>query len=103
MNLAQVPPAVFLNGVAQLLQTLTGRHGHLPLVMPDEQCLGQLVVKAQSVDRFLQGQSVLAVRQGLTTRVGRVIARHRLQIFSMLIPIAIATASSSPTAAFTDS
>ena len=47
---------------------------------------------ARDLDRFLQGQSIRAVRQGLTTRVGRVIARHRLQIFSMLIPIAVATA-----------
>jgi protein kinase-like protein len=47
---------------------------------------------ARDLDRFIQGQSIRAVRQGLTTRVGRVIARHRLQIFSMLIPIAVATA-----------
>ena len=69
MNLAQVPPAIFLNGVAQLLQTLTGRHGHLPLVMPDEQCLGQLVVKAQSVDRFLQGHvEILHIQDDLKHR-----------------------------------
>jgi len=47
---------------------------------------------ARDLDRFAQGQSIRALRQGLTTRVGRVIARHRLQIFSMLIPIAVATA-----------
>ena len=47
---------------------------------------------ASDLERFLGGETIRAARLGLTTRVGRVIERHKLQIFSVLIPVAVAAA-----------
>ncbi len=47
---------------------------------------------ANDLERFLGGETIRAARLGLTTRVGRIIERHKLQIFSVLIPVAVAVA-----------
>ncbi|MBX3471318.1 MAG: protein kinase, partial [Planctomycetes bacterium] len=45
---------------------------------------------AQDLERHLAGRTIEAVRHGFTTRIGRGIERHRWQIVSALVPVAIA-------------
>lgn len=45
---------------------------------------------AQDLERLLAGRTIEAVRHGLTTRIGRGIERHRWQIVSILVPLAVA-------------
>ncbi|MCO5168998.1 MAG: protein kinase [Planctomycetes bacterium] len=45
---------------------------------------------AQDLERHLAGRTIEAIRHGFTTRIGRGIERHRWQIVSALVPVAIA-------------
>jgi hypothetical protein len=45
---------------------------------------------ALDLERVLAGRTIQAVRHGFTTRIGRGIERHRWQIVSILVPVAVA-------------
>ena len=47
---------------------------------------------ARDLDRFTQGASIRARRQGLTTKVGRYLVRNRSVIVAVLLPLALAAA-----------
>ncbi|RMG11813.1 MAG: serine/threonine protein kinase [Planctomycetota bacterium] len=44
---------------------------------------------ARDLERVVAGETIRAARQGLTTRMGRALERHKLQIFSVLVPLAV--------------
>ncbi len=50
---------------------------------------------ASDLERHVAGRTIRAVRQGLTTRLGRGLERHRTQIFAVLLPMAVVAAMAS--------